>query len=40
MQAAAQDADYKVLYQQAQSVNEQLQFEMTDLKHQLDQLKK
>ena len=40
MQVAAQDTDYKVLYEQAQAVNEQLQFEMTDLKHQLDQLKK
>ncbi len=40
MQAAAQDTDYKVLFEQAQTVNEQLQFEMTALKHQLDQLKK
>jgi len=40
MQVAAPNTDYKVLYQQAQAVNEQLQFEMTDLKHQLDQLKK
>ena len=40
MQVAAPNTDYKVLYEQAQAVNEQLQFEMTDLKHQLDQLKK
>lgn len=40
MQAAAQDTDYKVFFEQAQTVNEQLQFEMTALKHQLDQLKK
>ncbi len=40
MQAAAQDTDYKILYEQAQAVIEQLQFKASALEHQLDQLKK
>ncbi|MGH3499097.1 MAG: IS66 family transposase [Nocardioidaceae bacterium] len=40
MPAAAQDIDYKVLYEQAQAVIEQLQFKASALEHQLAQIKK
>ena len=40
MQTAEQHIDYKVLYEQSQAVIEQLQFTVSTLKHELDQMKK
>ena len=40
MQTAEQHIDYKVLYEQSQAVIEQLQFTVSTLKHEMDQMKK
>ena len=40
MQTAEQHIDYKVLYEQSQAVIEQLQFTISTLKHEMDQMKK